>query len=132
MILDHCTGEIPVLWCVILHSITRRGGKKMKQTIEQIEQEIVDMHKIADQLTFHSDPGHGWLAVPWKIFWDVQGIASAYSYVNKEYVFLEEDCDAYPIVEKITKKFGWNTTEFFKMIKEEYQENTFVRNLSRY
>ena len=45
---------------------------------------------------FHSDSGHGWLAVRIKELNDL-GIAdkvSSYSYMNGKTAYLEEDCDA--------------------------------------
>ena len=49
--------------------------------------------------TFHTDPGHGWLEVPYAALADV-GLGcscfSQYSYYSErlQAVFLEEDCDA--------------------------------------
>ena len=47
------------------------------------------------QLTFHSDPGHGWLQVPHSLIWElgIQSDISPYSYADDSYVYLEEDCD---------------------------------------
>lgn len=46
---------------------------------------------------FICDPGHGWLRVPHKVIRDV-GLSSKsfsrYSYVDNDYMYLEEDCDA--------------------------------------
>lgn len=46
--------------------------------------------------TFHSDAGHGWLAVPeyWLIDLGINNKISRYSYSNNTTVYLEEDCDA--------------------------------------
>lgn len=45
---------------------------------------------------FFTDPGHGWLFVPWTVV-EVLGINtkefSTYSYVDQNGVYLEEDCD---------------------------------------
>lgn len=43
----------------------------------------------------YCDPAHGWLKVPLKALFKL-GIAdkiSSYSYINRKYAFLEEDCD---------------------------------------
>jgi len=57
---------------------------------------------LADQylptrLKFISDPGHGWLRVPHKVITDA-GLTPAnfsrYSYVDNDYMYLEEDMDA--------------------------------------
>lgn len=47
-------------------------------------------------LTYHTDPGHGWLEVP-RTEIDALGIAkqiTAYSYEQGGVAYLEEDCDA--------------------------------------
>ena len=48
------------------------------------------------QYIFHSDPGHGWLAVKRKelIKLDIIDSISEYSYQKGDTVYLEEDCDA--------------------------------------
>lgn len=47
---------------------------------------------------WHTDPGHGWLAIPARQLADlgIAGDISVYSYVSAdgETVYLEEDCDA--------------------------------------
>ena len=41
-----------------------------------------------------TDPGHAWLRVPLADYTAVGITASKFSYVDAEYVYLEEDCDA--------------------------------------
>lgn len=51
------------------------------------------MQKVFD---FISDPGHGWVKVPFKVITDLcisEGISS-YSYMRGGFAYLEEDCDA--------------------------------------
>ena len=45
-------------------------------------------------LTFYTDPGHGWLCVPKSLVqeWDLR--ISPYSYDGDDVLFLEEDLDA--------------------------------------
>ena len=45
---------------------------------------------------FHTDPGHGWLAVPLKDLYalGIEDKISGYSYVKGKTAYLEEDCDA--------------------------------------
>jgi len=45
---------------------------------------------------FHSDPGHGWLAVKLSELkmLGIETQISSYSYVKGKTVYLEEDCDA--------------------------------------
>lgn len=48
------------------------------------------------QLTYLQDPGHGWIACPLSLVHDL-GIAdkvSRYSYLDRDILWLEEDCDA--------------------------------------
>ena len=49
-------------------------------------------------LTFHSDPSHGWLAVPMKMLREmgIHKLISSYSYMSLDgkMAYLEEDCDA--------------------------------------
>lgn len=58
------------------------------------------------QLTFLSDPGHGWLRVPYKLLedWDIDILISDYSYRTKEFAFLEEDCDASIFIDEAKKR----------------------------
>ena len=46
--------------------------------------------------TFYSDPGHSWLKVKISelVELNIQDKISIYSYINGEYAYLEEDCDA--------------------------------------
>ena len=56
----------------------------------------------------HSDPGHAWLAVPFKVL-SYCGLAdkiSRYSYVHGQTVYLEEDCDAGVFVECYQRMYG--------------------------
>ena len=46
------------------------------------------------KLTFHTDPGHGWLEVPRAIVESLDITISGFSYVKGDKYFLEEDRDA--------------------------------------
>ena len=48
------------------------------------------------RLSFYSDPGHGWLAVPLELLDRLQLLdrVSHYSYLRGRLAHLEEDCDA--------------------------------------
>ena len=53
--------------------------------------------------TFHSDPGHGWLFVPWAVIIDLgidTDVFTTYSYVDDKGMYLEEDVDG-PMFEKL-------------------------------
>ncbi len=51
------------------------------------------------QFTFKADPGHAWLEVSLKTLHELAEPIithiTSYSYINKDMVYLEEDCDAY-------------------------------------
>lgn len=72
---------------------------------------------------FHSDPGHGWLAVK-RTELQRLGILNkitSYSYQRGGTVYLEEDCDASTFMQ--AKKDAGEAVEF----RESYQENTPIR-----
>lgn len=53
--------------------------------------------------TFHSDPGHGWLFVPWAVIHDLKidtDVFTEFSYVDEKGMYLEEDVDG-PLFEQI-------------------------------
>jgi len=78
---------------------------------------------------FHTDPGHGWVAVPFKDIIEL-GIAdkiSGYSYVKGKTAYLEEDCDAAVFINAYKAKFG----KMFSF-KESYKENTNIRYFDDY
>jgi hypothetical protein len=59
--------------------------------------------------TFYSDPGHGWLEVPWTALKDL-GLNptdfSSCSYRKRNVFYLEEDCDAPKFILAWTMKHG--------------------------
>jgi len=80
------------------------------------------------KLTFHADPGHGWLEVEFSdlVELDIENKISPYSYARLDRVYLEEDCDAHLFMET-AKQNGWIIN-----IQEKYQENTPIRNYPSY
>jgi hypothetical protein len=86
--------------------------------------------KTTRKLTFHTDPGHGWLQVD-RADLDALDIAhkiSRYSYERGPWVYLEEDCDA-ALFMNAAKTAGWvlNMTE-----KNEPHNDSPVRSFERY
>lgn len=77
------------------------------------------------RLTFHTDPGHGWLEVTRAdlVELGILGLVSAYSYTDGPRVYLEEDCDATLYLEA-AKAAGWVLN-----LVDKYAENSFVRQL---
>jgi hypothetical protein len=45
-------------------------------------------------LTFHTDPAHGWLELPLSLMRELNIRPSVYSYFDGVNAYLEEDCDA--------------------------------------
>jgi hypothetical protein len=91
-----------------------------------------DHSKIADKLTFnfHSDAGHGWLAVKKSLVREL-GLAdkiSAYSYMQGQSAYLEEDCDAHRFFVAFKEKFG-----FEPKIKElDSKRNSVIRSMKQF
>lgn len=61
-------------------------------------------HTYCTHLTFINDPGHGWLRVP---LTDIAALGiesqiTPYSYIEGQFAFLEEDCDAPRYLEALT------------------------------
>lgn len=77
--------------------------------------------------TFHTDPGHGWLEVSAA---DLAGTGlaassfSAYSYILRGVLYLEEDCDAPLFIDAWKKLHG---PDSFSHV-ENYKEHTPIRN----
>jgi len=78
------------------------------------------------RLTFHTDPGHGWLEVPHAELKElgIDSKISEYSYHNSGIVYLEEDCDAGVFIDAIKAKHPGIEL----IMKENYKENTPIRN----
>lgn len=56
-------------------------------------------------IPFYQDPGHGWFKVPKKLLQQL-GIAekiSTYSYMRGDFAYLEEDCDAYLLINSMKR-----------------------------
>jgi hypothetical protein len=77
---------------------------------------------------FHSDPGHGWLAVKMKelISFGLETKISSYSYQKGKTVYLEEDCDASLFVKTLKEK----NIPF--ELRESYQDKTPIRYYDSY
>ena len=56
-------------------------------------------------LSFHADPGHGWLAAPIDEIREAGLCISEYSYINRDTgtAYLEEDCDAMVFINHLKK-----------------------------
>jgi hypothetical protein len=79
---------------------------------------------------FHSDPGHGWLAVKRKELKDL-GIfekVSGYSYQRGQTVYLEEDCDASLFLNAKKKA----NKDMAVATRDSFQENTPIRGYENF
>ena len=78
-------------------------------------------------LTYHTDPGHGWLQVSQTDLDDV-GLSytdfSSCSYTDSKFLFLEEDCDMAVFMLAFRAKHGK-----LPSINEIYADPCFVRDL---
>lgn len=83
------------------------------------------MHK----LTSFSDGGHGWLSCKLDLIrqLDLINDISGFSYVKGKSVYLEEDCDATKVVEKLkTLNFS------FKLVEGRFQQYSRIRGYDSY
>lgn len=84
-------------------------------------------------LTFHVDPGHGWLEVPLTDLHNARcmHLISSYSYMDRQNAYLEEDCDAPRYLDALTTATGrpWRETI---TLRESYRENTPIRQMRHY
>lgn len=71
------------------------------------------------ELTFLSDPGHGWLRVPLQLLndWNISDKISEYSYKTNNFAYLEEDCDASIFIDE-AKKRNYKYSIHYKLIKD--------------
>lgn len=91
-----------------------------------------DSTKIADKLVFnfHSDSGHGWIAVKISLIRELglAGSISSYSYMKGKTAYLEEDADATKFIAAFKAKFG-----FEPKIKElEPKDVSVIRYMPRF
>lgn len=77
---------------------------------------------------YMQDSGHGWLKVPKAMVeaFGVSGRVSNYSYMDREYAYLEEDCDM-PLFLQAVEAQGYRIS-----LVDSYHEDDRVRGLSRY
>jgi hypothetical protein len=60
------------------------------------------------KFNFHSDAGHGWLAVKFDLLRELNLLndISEFSYIKGKTVYLEEDCDAGKFINAFKIRFG--------------------------
>jgi hypothetical protein len=108
----------------------------MLDLIRQNEERISALRTLPH--TFHSDPGHAWLAVCYSdlIVLDILGQISECSYRDKDTVYLEEDMDAGTYITALFGKNGERTIkqqekfiQWRDLINHLDSNHSFVRNL---
>ena len=79
---------------------------------------------------FHTDPGHGWLAVKKRELnaLGVTGI-SHHSYVKGNTVYLEEDCDAPKFINAYKAKYGHEPFFAYRHTEKRSHIRSYDRNM---
>ena len=76
------------------------------------------------------DPGHGWVRVPLAEIRELGLVPSHYSYMDREWVYLEEDCDA-PAWMRAREAAGRPVAR--EMLHEVHQNHeSKIRDMARY
>ena len=82
-----------------------------------------------DELIWFKDPGHAWLRVRLSLLEPIKNSITAYSYMDFEYAYLEEDYDAGQFFSALDKEYK----NIFKNIPSRYIDNNiFIRELPHY
>jgi hypothetical protein len=84
------------------------------------------------ELTWHDDPGHGWLEVSEKVCTDLGIILSEYSFVSPDgrSYFAEEDSDALKVCGAINRagfEIQFNSVYYEKGFKETFPGLQYIR-----
>jgi len=79
---------------------------------------------------FHTDPGHGWLEVPFQMlqFLNIEDVITAYSYMQGQTCYLEEDQDVMTFVKAVQNHDG----PMLEFEDRHTNEDSFVRKLVPY
>lgn len=89
---------------------------------------MLNPEKLITRLIFHSDAGHGWLAVPEHLVKSVGYVPTVYSYYSpkKKMIYLEEDCDATSFL-KLAEEKGLK----FEIVDQDDGNTSPIRRLER-
>ena len=87
-------------------------------------------------MKWHSDPGHGWLAVPKALIvkLNLEDKITSFSYLSRanHVAYLEEDCDASTFIYSYAAA-GLGTKEEFRTLPEEVTDDDhWIRSLPRF
>jgi hypothetical protein len=91
-------------------------------------------YQLPTKFAMHSDPGHGWLEVPYRalVTLGITNQITSYSYRKGEWAYLEEDLDALTFIQAYLKHHGIeidNYTYFNDMVVSVYSNHSFIRSL---
>lgn len=104
----------------------------MNKTLDLTMTFPTDHTKIAASMVFnfHSDSGHGWLAVKLCLIRELGLIPdiSQYSYMQGQSAYLEEDGDAPKFIKAFTEKFGFAP----KINELESRDNSPIRSFKNF
>lgn len=80
--------------------------------------------------TMYSDPSHGWLKVKLVEVKElsIDNIITGFSHIRGEYLYLEEDCDAYVFIKEYEKKYGFKPTN----VSQYTDKRSRIRNYDYY
>lgn len=87
----------------------------------KLKETLLAADYLPHHFTFFKDGGHGWLRVPHMVIEDLDMGSesfSGYSYVDHEYMYLEEDVDYALFINAYLAKYGAEPT--YKYHYEEY------------
>ena len=82
--------------------LMRKGDSGMlKKITEETPKKIATI-----TLDVYNDPGHGWIKVPVKLLTQLKIVKqiTAYSYIYRNFAFLEEDQDAFTLISALNKE----------------------------
>jgi hypothetical protein len=104
----------------------------MKTTTDLTQILPTDHSRMAHTLkfNFHSDSGHGWLAVNNALVRELglASVISEYSYMQGKSSYLEEDSDAPKFIAAFTAKFGFAPT----IVDLESKDRSVIRSFKRF
>jgi hypothetical protein len=98
---------------------------------QKTAQEILNLIK-ENGISFHSDPGHGWLKVPMKLLeeLDIKEKITEYSYQSHGFAYLEEDCDLMVFLTALCPNDKESQKFFFHQVPQRYSDrDSFIRNM---
>ena len=99
----------------------------------KVRQSVVPKVALPNKMIYHSDPGHGWLAVKRSLIkaLGIERDISSFSYQRGDTVYLEEDGDSDCFFEAMIAA-GYTAEQVRERIEERYSDNTPIRSYALY